>query len=209
MATGLNLLNGYGVCTYNWTYIPAGKSVSVTCCGWDNAATDDPVFLAGIAYTAATKAGSVAPAAAMSTAWRFEGTTLLLRTSSGLLASGSHLVPITGTAASSPDISPLYSTWVVSKGTPFAGRAQRGRMYPPFTLLSETGVDANGTIGAGSVATYQAQWSTWFADVPLNSSFRPYLVHSFGSSAVTPQPIVSIVVKGVVGIQRRRRARGA
>lgn len=208
MATSVVIPNTYGLATYRWTWIPAGKEFTVTMGYRDTALADDPTAAALSHYQYLTATGSVCVAASMSTDWRFEGVTVLQRLSGGLLQTGAKLTPITGTASTGSSINPVFVTWVVSKRTAFAGRQYRGRMYPPFLDLAESQVDYNGVINGGSVTTNNTRWNTYFTNVNI-TAYQPYLLHAAPKVGATPAPtpITAISVGSVAGIQRRRRAR--
>lgn len=210
MASSVIIPNHYGLATYRWTYIPSGKQFTVTMGLHDTFGSDDPTAFSVGHYGALTAASAPAAAANMSTAWRFEGVTILFRTSGGALITGSKLVPLTGTATAVANMSPVFTTLVVSKGTAQAGRQYRGRMYVPFFGTVETLVDENGTISSGTVTAFQAQWATYYGFSGLNSC-PPYLLHANPISGPPPVPnlITTLTVKPVVGLQRRRRAKGA
>lgn len=201
--------NNYGIATFRWTFIPAGKQFTVTMGYLDTTFLGDANHAAlQISNAFSISTGPVA-AANMTTNWRYEGVTTLQRKATGVLIAGSGGAPITGTATASADQSPVFTTWVISKLTANAGRPYRGRMYPPICDALETTIDFNGTINASIASLQQARWTAWFNGLAAGGLYYPQLLHSSTSPAGTPTPLVSLKMRPVVGIQRRRRARGA
>lgn len=201
--------NSYGIATFRWTFIPAGKQLTVTMGFQDTTFSNNAALAASYMYGPFVAASRPANAANMSTNWRFEGVTTLMRTTGGILIAGADLIPVTGTATGTANQNPIFTTLVISKLTANAGRPYRGRMYAPFVDSDESAVDFNGTINPSIVALHQARWDGWLATVIAGGSFYPEVLHSSTSPATSPTPIVSLKVRPVVGIQRRRRARGA
>lgn len=102
-----------------------------------------------------------------------------------------------GADAASPNTAIL-----VSKVTAFGGREGRGRLFWPG--ISDFSLDADGTIGAGSLAQYQTAWDTFFTGLGLANA-PAFLLHS--DSANTPDAITEFVVQAKVATQRRRLRR--
>lgn len=206
MATGVTIPNGYGIMTLQWQTI-AGKSVTATC-GFSNvfAAMTDPVAMAAIWCNQLQAAGRPGAANQMSTQWQSAGVYCLFRDLSGGLHSGTYSNVIVGTVALAGADQPVYSPLVVSKVTNFAGRAFRGRMYPPYTLAAESTVDMLGNIAGTQLASLRTSYNAFVAAL-ISSALPPVLLHV--NPAVSPVVINSCLVRPVVGIQRRRRVRGA
>lgn len=205
--TSVHLPNSFGIATLKWTLIPAGKQISVTMGFFDALLSNDATAYANTFKVAATGAGSIAEAPAMYNAWRFDGVSTLFRNSSGFLTVGTSTGTVTGSITATANGQPIYSPLVVSKYTANAGREQRGRMYPPMTLSDETAVDQLGNIIGTTVTLWQGRYGVFLAALQAVSVALPRLLHTDPSLA--PTPISSLVVKPVIGSQRRRRARGA
>lgn len=97
---------------------------------------------------------------------------------------------------------------LVKKLTARGGRRGRGRMYFPW-MLSETGVDETGRLGAGVAASYQSLMNNWRVAALIDPGSTPlYLLHSAGASAAgNPDEITALLVDPVTGTQRRRVGR--
>lgn len=205
----LQLPNGYGIVTYHWSYNVLGRLMSVTVGVRDVASSNDAQAIAN-AYQA-NITGTAKPAAAnqMTTSWSQTQTSVLLRTSTGFLVTAQNNTITTGTLTASGADVPIYTPLVVSKLTALAGRAFRGRMYPPFVAQTEANVDAGGAITPAVVTSIGALWNAWLATANA-SSFTPFLLHTdVGVGTPSPNAIAQLVVRPVTGIQRRRRTRGA
>lgn len=209
MPSSVVIPNNYGLATFKWTFIPAGKQFTVTMGYYDNTLVNTPNVAAAQYYSALTATGCPCQAISMNANYRFEGVTVLQRLSSGLLQVGTHLVPITGSVAADPNLNPVFTTLVVSKQTLFAGRAYRGRMYVPLLSGPESNTDFNGGISTGIVAQLQLQWDNFRGALLTPGGYPMMLLHSPSSITIVPTAIQTLVVRPVVGVQRRRRARGA
>jgi len=200
----------HGIATYHWTYLPLGRAVSTT------TGFRDDTFGAGTALAAAQthRAAAIATGAAcaanqMMSSWRFEGVTTLFRDGVGNLTVGADLAPLVGTITPITNPEPVFTSYVLSKNTSFAGRAFRGRMYVPFLDLGELSVDEGGSINPTALATDAARWLAWFNAVTA-ANYRPYLLHTdVGAGTPVPTRVTSVLLRPVVGVQRRRRNRGA
>lgn len=201
--------NNQGVATLMWNYITLTRALSVTIGFNDIGIANNPNSLAASIRTACVATGSIAVAGNMSTHWQFTGVKVLYRNSAGLLQNGTSLVTTTGTGAAPTNDQPIFAPLVVTKITSFAGKKFRGRMYPPATLLDEASVDAGGSIGAGAVTGLQTIWNTFYTQL-IAGSVPPMLMHESSTPGLSSAtPIDSFLVRGVCGVQRRRRTRGA
>lgn len=211
MPNPLVIPNNYGLATYIWTHIPSGTRPSVTMGFFDNAGSANATAAATNHRSALTGTGAPCAAVSMSTQWRFEGVTCIIRNSSGVLVPGQNLTSITGTLTAPTNAQPVFAPYVVSKTTLFAGRQYRGRMYVPFLQEDENTVDPVGIIGATQQVAEQNKWNAYFTAVTTGGAYVPYLLHAAPKVGSTPSPtaIQSLFVRGVCGVQRRRRARGA
>jgi hypothetical protein len=100
---------------------------------------------------------------------------------------------------------------LVKKITPFGGRINRGRTYYPFAA-STANVSENGTIAAGSVATFQTQVNLFLNQ--LNTDNTPMVI--LNKIYNTPHPpryvtnynagstVTSYTVESIIATQRRR-----
>ncbi len=202
--------NNQGECTYLFTYTPLARQMSFTL-GFYDPTTILPSAAGGanLFRTELIGAGMPYQANQMMTDWVFNGCKVLMRDNSGNLVSGTSLVNTQGTAVSSTNVTPIYTPYVISKTTAQAGKKFRGRLYAPVTLLQEGSVDAGGGITTGHQTGQQTLW-TAFWGVRDSSGIPPYLLHD----ASTPGPsaathIIGFFVRPVLGVQRRRRTRGA
>lgn len=210
MSTSVNIPNNYGIATFHWFNTGVGRDFTVTMGYHDLTGLDDPLLSATAMYNAMVGGTKPIVAANMTTFWRFDPVTVLQRLSTGFLAVSSFGAPVTGTAAPGATESPVFSTLVVSKQTANAGRQFRGRCYPPLTITTESQVDQQGNILAAQVTAQQGFWDAFLAS-PTLANCQPSVLHATPLSGVTPfpTPILKLRVRPVVGIQRRRRARGA
>lgn len=204
----LSIPNGHGQAVLHWRYLPLSRDVSVTLGYKDITVADDPNAAATDIAVSATGLGSIAAAAQMSTQYQFRGVSTLQRTSAGFLVAGADVTVVTGTQVAPTNAVPVFNTLVVSKRTAFAGIRQRGRMYPPMTTNGEENVDAGGTILAATVTALQVFWNTFYTNVSTGD-YPPYLLHSVDPPPPLPTAITSFFIRPVVGMQRRRRTRGA
>ena|SRR6266498_4072076 len=203
-----NLPNGFGQVTFRWRYVPYTRDMSVTLGFYDSIATNDPTLIATNMRTFMGSTGRPQEVANMSTDWQNIGTTVLLRSSGGVLMSGVDATVTTGTASAATATQPLFVPMVVSKLTSFAGKHYRGRMYVPCTLFGESSVDIGGTITGGNVGLQQTRWDNFFAAINA-SVWPPFLLHQPVGVVPLPTAITSFLVRPVTGVQRRRRTRGA
>jgi len=146
--------------------------------------------------------------ALMSSAWRYRGTgariinTLVAhRMFAGVTGAG----PGTGAATALP----TQSRGIISWGTQYAGRAQRGRTYIPGP--STAAVDANGIPVAGYVTAAQTLANKWNAGavtltVGANTfTFTPILWHR---KPKTFDIVTTGVAKALMATQRRSGSYG-
>lgn len=202
--------SGFGIATAVWLNSGGAKEYSCTM-GFSNdiEELDGDVIAAQIAaFWTAT--GNPCEAAMMTPTWTFDRLSVLFRDASEDLRSGSSTVGIAGTMATAGQPQPAFASLVVSKGTALSGRAFRGRMYPPMTYATEGSVDVNGRIeNAVALPAIRAAYDGLFASWSV-SSFPPFLLHAADSTpgpATAPTSINDLVVKPIVGSQRRRKPR--
>lgn len=205
MPTGVIIPPDFAIATLIWA-TNTGKQVTVTC-GVDNTAASSNASVIAADWLAGFQlAGNPGAAAQMTTFWTSIGCYVLARSVSGILGSATASNTVIGTIASSALDQPLFAPLVVSKPTANAGRKYRGRMYPPLTRASEAVVDAYGNITPAELINLRAAWNGFFLN-RFTSSFKPALLHT--DPTVAPTPHTAFFVRPVVGIQRRRRVRGA
>lgn len=200
----------HGLATYNWRFLTTGKLVTVTMGFVDTLGSNDGTAAATAHRGALVAVGSPCNAPQMDTRWRFEGVNVILRTTAGVLTAGQNLTPVTGTATAPTNDQPLFSPWVITKLTQFTGRQYRGRMYVPWLYGDEAVVDAVGNITGSVVAAQQTIWTAYLNAVNA-TNFQASLLHTALPGNIPPAPdaISALLVRSVVGIQRRRRVRGA
>lgn len=206
----LDIPENYGNATLKWTYVPLGRQVSCTIGYFDQMLADNPTDAATDIRAAAVAVNAPCNAAMMYSSWRFDGVSVLQRLSSGILATGVNSTPVTGTVTPAAGPQPLFAPQVISKNTAFAGRQYRGRMYVPALLFAEGNVTEGGSLDSAVVTFNQAAWSE-FIDNLADGDYGAVLLHTVPPSgpATPPTTITSITARSVVGIQRRRRNRGA
>lgn len=102
-----------------------------------------------------------------------------------------------GTDATSPNTAIL-----VTKVTPFGGRAGRGRLFWPGP--TDASIDPSGLLAALYLTQIQTAWDTFEAGLGT-ASFPPVLLHSDDGN--TPDFITEFVVESLVATQRRRLRR--
>lgn len=102
---------------------------------------------------------------------------------------------------------PSNCALLVGKDTSYAGRKYRGRMYWP-SMLASGSVDPNGNVDATVLATLQGHFTDLFADLQLDPSAVPVLLHDKITGGVldtTPAtPLTAFTVRNKIGTQRRR-----
>jgi hypothetical protein len=200
--------NGYGQMTLKWRYIPLSRDMTVTFGFFDSAGTAGANAACTSWRNQLTAIGGPANASAMGTNWQQTGSTCLLRDSLGNLIAGLDTTVVTGSGSSATATQPVYLPLVVTKVTAFAGKAHRGRIYPPLTLTDETTVDAGGSLTGPAVSALQTQWGGFLAAINAGP-YPARLLHGPPGGGLSPDPVLSLAVRPVAGIQRRRRNRGA
>jgi hypothetical protein len=96
------------------------------------------------------------------------------------------------------------TAWLIHKGTPFGGRAGRGRMYWPGVPDAE--VDQDGSIAPATLPVHQAAFDDFIAHLN-DAGLNLFLLHGEDSPITTPSPILSWSVDAMVATQRRRLRR--
>lgn len=117
----------------------------------------------------------------------------------GALRSGDDVRSVAGTVnttSSTPAV-----TGLIKKGTTFAGKRFRGRMYLPCAFIAEANVDNAGFIDAATLASLQTAATTAFNAFNALTTL-PELLHRDGSGAVG---VTSWTVENMVATQRRRQ----
>lgn len=204
----LVLPNSFGIVTSHWIYVPLNRQMSCTFGFFDTAGTNGANAAAASYRNQITAVGGPANPSVMSTEFQHLGCTVLMRTTAGLLINGSDPTVVTGTVSAPANLQPVFLPYVVTKRTAFAGKHYQGRFYPPFTVTQETAIDAGGGLLPATVAALQAQWTSVL--VAVNAGPYPmYLLHSAMPGVPAPTSIIGMLVRPVVGVQRRRRNRGA
>lgn len=202
--------SGFGIATMVWTHTDAAKEYSCTMGFANETAETNGDVIATVIGGFWTATGAPANATNMIVGWTFERVSVLFRDEDEMLRSGSDDVGLAGTSVTSDQPQPAFSSLVVSKGTLFSGRSQRGRMYPPMTDAGEASVDINGRIdGVATLPTLRGQYAAMFGGWST-SEFPPYLLHAPDETPGPPTPpslINSLTVKPIVGSQRRRKPR--
>lgn len=202
--------SGFGIATMVWTHVDGAKEYSCTC-GFANTTGEiDGDVIATVIGGFWTATGAPAAVENMIVGWTFERVSVLFRDDDEMLRSGSDDVGLPGTSVTADAPQPAFSSLVVSKGTLFSGRSQRGRMYPPYTDGGEGSVDINGRIdGVASLPSLRTQYGAMFGGWST-SEFPPYLLHAPDETpgpATPPSLINSFTVKPITGSQRRRKPR--
>lgn len=137
--------------------------------------------------------------------WRVGPVRMLYRNAAGLVTI-EDTAQEAGTAAAA-DYAPPAVAVVVRKKTPFAGKANRGRMYLPGALESE--IDENGELSSSYLGDVQTAVTAFLAALIADPSVDNLaLLHGEGSS-VPPRTITSLVVAPAVGTMRPRQRRVA
>lgn len=205
----ISIPNNFGNATYVWRSNTQAREFTVNMGFYDLPLTADANAAATAHRAALIQTGGPAAPAAMTTQWAFQGVRVLMRNNAGVLVSGSNLTPVNGTATSLSNESPVFTTLIVSKLTAFAGKHYRGRMYVPLTNVAETSIGVGGEVLSTISAPLQTLWNTYFTTLQ-GGSYIGYLLHDL-AGPVIPLPTIlsSLLVRPVVGLQRRRRTRGA
>lgn len=192
---------GYGMATMRWALTGKTAPISVTC-GFKKELGDvTPQEVADDWFEAwALNSDSPAAAAHMRNTWTFIGVDIFYQSPDGPQGASSVHAPVVGTSAVGNNLK-INTTMLVQKRTAFVGREQRGRMYVPATLLSDTTVTATGTINSDAVAEIQGYYTALFDDLADGAS-PMYLLHSKAEN--TPDLVTSLVLRGQAATQRRR-----
>lgn len=187
---------GWGQANLIWQAIGAIRPCEVTI-GYKDAALGTAVEQAQRIRNVMNTAGNPGAAGTMNNSWSFLGVRCMLQTESGPTV-GEFFTTVVGTLGSSPP--PSNCTILVRKQTASGGRANRGRMFPPPTNLSETNVDQNGVIQAATVTANQNSWNSVVSALSLDD-ISLYLFHT---SDPIPTPITALSVQSTIATQRRR-----
>jgi hypothetical protein len=98
---------------------------------------------------------------------------------------------------------PPNVTLLVRKGTALGGRKNRGRIFAPAALISESQIDKTGVVDPTYQGIVQDYWDNFLeamgaSDVPM------VLLHS---TPGLPTPVSSVTLENMVATQRRRLRR--
>lgn len=107
-----------------------------------------------------------------------------------------HVEALPGTQSGQQ--APPNTAMLVKKITGLGGRKNRGRFYIPG--ISDDAVSSNGTILPGSLVLWQAEATTFLADLDTRG-LPMYLLHNSSSD---PTEVSSLGVDGIAATQRRR-----
>lgn len=99
---------------------------------------------------------------------------------------------------------PANSSALVTKVTPFGGRAGRGRFYLPG--IQENGVAEDGRMDGTLTANIQADMTT-FLEALDTADCAMVVLHGAGSPITTPTSVNALVVQRLLATQRRRLRR--
>lgn len=201
--------NNYGIATYTWQYNPLAKQVSTTCAFQDQAGNTPPNTVATQLRNIITGVNGCSKPADMTLDWQLLSVKTLQRDSAGNLLAGADLTAVAGTGTPASSLSPLFTSFVITKRTVFAGKKFRGRMYFPGFKMTDTQVDVAGAILPAFITTNQALFTSWFNSMTV-AGYPAALLHDNttpGSSQ--PQICTGFALRPIVGIQRRRRNPGA
>lgn len=205
--------DGYANATLSWSLAGAAKTYSSVCaCGDGSFTTGDAATTALNWYNSLTGAGAPCKADQMYIGWTFDGVEILQRDHiTGVMETAFHGPPIAGTAVTgSPVVEsvPGYTPMVITKRTAVAGRHGRGRLYPAPSYMHVGLVDYNGTIDPTRLGVIQAQWDAF--KTALSAFPRAVMVVTHVNPIPhNAEPVTSLVCRGVLGSQRRRKVRGA
>lgn len=201
--------NNYGVVTATFNYVPFGKQIAITF-GYQDVSGGTPVLTdANQIRGYMIGANSIAEAVRLTTAWQLLEVSCLKRDSTGMLTVGANTTILTGTGTPATPANPIFTSFVVTKRTAYAGKKFRGRYYMPGFQLSEDLVDAVGNIGGGAVGIEQTRQALFLSQMSAGGVPMMLLHEASTPGPSAPNPVTSLQVRPVIGIQRRRRARGA
>lgn len=162
--------------------------------------SEDPASIAQTFYDILVATGGPYRATALSSDWKFLGVHCTVMQEVGPI-SADFDNPVTGTATAAQV--PINSTLLVNKTTGIGSRRNRGRCYPPATMLAETQVNSLGQITAtlSGIQAYFTHIMTGLSTALL----QPVLFHQ--SPPFTPTPITALTVQPLLATQRRRMRR--
>lgn len=194
---------GYNV--YSATFNVSGSTHNVTItCAATNGGLTLPTNMLAQWITAFTGSNRPFHTAQMATGYELVYQKLIANVGGTLLTADS-VVKTIGAGTTTPP--PMNTATLVNKVTGIAGRRYRGRMFsPPF--ISESNVDAAGTIAAGALSALQTLWNNAYTDLTVNANpileLDPVLLHGNGDP---PTPITSFQVSQRIGTIGRRMRR--
>lgn len=179
-----------------------GSRIATWSIGVDDSVVVDPnpAVTALNFYTYASETGGPYKATAMSSDWTFVGVHVTQMQEVGPLGAD-YDNPIVGTATAAQ--TPVNTSLLVDKRTGIGNRRNRGRCYPPPTMIAESQINNLGAITA-TLSTVQA----YFDHIKSAAAVGDYqLVLFHQTPPFTPTPITSLVVQPLVATQRRRMRR--
>jgi hypothetical protein len=112
----------------------------------------------------------------------------------------------TAGAIATPGASPAVS-FIVKKVTASGGRRNRGRLFVPG--VSEASVDGSGVVLPATLALMQTDWNDALTAL-ATANIDMCIAHRYEAGApvmLSPEPVTSLVVEGLVATQRRRQRR--
>jgi len=195
---GVEIPVGYTQAVYVFRGPGAIKNSTMTL-GLHYGTSADVPDIAGAAYDLVTAGtgDNLCEAASMVVGWQFLGTDVTYMDESGPLIA-SYRETVVGTKSGSP--LPTNCAFLVSKSSATGGRAGRGRWFVPPFMLGESGIDGNGVIDSGIMATLQGYLDVVMAQA-LAIDINPVILHS---GAGLPAPITAMTLQPLLATQRRR-----
>jgi hypothetical protein len=82
-------------------------------------------------------------------------------------------------------------------------------MYPPPTLVHALNVDHNGTVASSLVASLQTLWGNYLDAIAGSTTTQMVLNHDAALMISPPTTVTTLIVRNVLGSQRRRKARAS
>lgn len=190
---------GFTEATFRFNYTGVTREITWTHgFAWDDFTVAPPSEMAQILRTHFTDTGAPYAPANMMAGWVFKGVTVTKMLESGPV-SGEYLQNSVGTASGTSV--PINSAVLIRKQTDAGGRRNRGRMYAPSSMVTETNIDGAGFLGSGNVLIIQNTFDTAW-DALADGHIFPVLYHN--EAPFTPTPVTSWVVQGQLATQRRR-----
>lgn len=108
-------------------------------------------------------------------------------------------VALSITGGGADPMAPPQVSYLLKKGSGFAGRANRGRIFLPG--VEETAVDPGGALTSGAISALQGAANQFLSDL---GSLGQEMVILHENPALTPRVVTSLIVDGRVATQRGR-----